>query len=585
MLRPDNFLALNSPLSALRSPLSAFEAAMLNTYDCCVLGAGIAGTASALVLSQAGLKVLVVEAGQHPRFAIGESLVPTTTLGFDYLARTYRIPELRQISHYPAMMESKLTGWPKLGFWFGNHRDGQALQPGHEMMFISPSFPVGPDVHMLRADTDSFLVTRLANYGVEYVDRTSVTDWHTAADHHALVLEREGQRQTVAARFLLDCSGSQSFLAKCQQLRETPTRLRTNTRTIFAHFRNVRFLEEVLGQPCARFGTMRDACTIHHCFEGGWFWLIRFDSGICSVGVVLDRRTYVDNDLPAEDEFWSFVNRFPTVAAHLAGAVTTRPIVKCGRLQFTSQRIYGERYLLAPHAASFVDPLFSTGMDLTTVFIARMAPVVASVVQNGDLLTERFASLDACHQAEIDCVDRLVHGMHCSFRNPDVFKQYWRCWITASLLQYFSQLSSDPTVESGLLAHYGGSLPLWNRLVDKMYQAVTSDDFTSPSDLAQYLKRTMDEFPEPYDKKLSNWEIGSSDACCPIIRPAESTAWFKKLVSAEPILAARTRPDLLDRSKARFQAAQEEFLRRYQASEAEGSPFHRGVNFIRAQQF
>ena len=92
---------------------------MSSTYDCCILGAGIAGTTSALVLAQMGLHVLVVEAGQHPRFAIGESLVPTTTLGFDYLARTYGIPELRQISHYPAMMESGLAGWPKLGFWFG----------------------------------------------------------------------------------------------------------------------------------------------------------------------------------------------------------------------------------------------------------------------------------------------------------------------------------------------------------------------------------------------------------------------------------------------------------------------------------
>ncbi len=358
---------------------------MTNTYDCCVLGSGIAGAASAMVLARLGLDVLVVEAGQHPRFAIGESLVPTTTLGLDYLARTYGIPELRQISHYPWMTESQLTGWPKLGFWFGHHRAGHPLEAGREMMFITPGLPMGPDVHMLREDVDSFLVARLADYGVEYRDRTSIADWQVGAKRDSLVLEREGQRRSVHARFVLDCSGHASVLAKMQNLRDSATRLRTNTRAVFSHFRGVRFLEEVLGQPCGRFGTRRDAGTIHHCFHGGWFWIIRFDSGICSVGVVLDRRLHPDNNVKAEDEFWSYVDRFPTVREQLGGAVPTRPIVKSGRLQFTSHRIFGERYLLAPHVASFVDPLFSTGMDLTTVFIARMAPVLASLAKGGDL--------------------------------------------------------------------------------------------------------------------------------------------------------------------------------------------------------
>ena len=558
---------------------------MSSTYDCCILGAGIAGTTSALVLAQMGLRVLVVEAGQHPRFAIGESLVPTTTLGFDYLARTYKIPELRQISHYPAMMELELAGWPKLGFWFGHHRDGQTLQTGHEMMFITPGLPTGPDVHMLREGTDSFLTSRLANYGVEYRDRTSVADWHTAPGQITLVLEREGQQRSVPTRFVLDCSGHKSFLAGCKNLRQSPTRLRTDTRTIFSHFREVRFLEEVVGQPCARFGTRRDACTIHHCFDGGWFWIIRFDNGICSVGLVLDRRSHPDNDLKAEDEFWSFVNRFPTVEAHLARATATRPLVKSGRLQFTSHRIFGDRYLLAPQAASFVDPLFSTGMDLTTAFIARMSPIVAFVAKNDDFSTERFGALDACHQAEIDGIDRIVHGMICSFRNPDVLKQYWRCWINASLVQYLIQLSSDPADGSGLLAHYGTSLPTWNCQLEKMYQAVSADKFTSSDELARHLKTTMDAFPELCDKDRSNWEIGSPEACCPFIRPEESIAWFEKLVSAEPILAARTRPDLLAKTQQRFRIAEDEFAQRYGASVAEGTAFHRGVNFIRAQQF
>jgi FADH2 O2-dependent halogenase len=341
----------------------------------------------------------------------------------------------------------------------------------------------------------------------------------------------------------------------------------------------------MLERPCARFGTRRDACTVHHCFDGGWFWIIRFDSGICSVGLVLDRNTHADSNLANDVEFWSFVNRFPTVAEQLGEATAIRPLVKTARLQFTSRRIFGDRYLLAPHAASFVDPLFSTGMDLTAAFISRMSPLVVSLARDDRLRAERFAALDACHQTEIDGIDRIVHGMLCSFRHPDVFKQYWRCWITASLVQYFCQLSSDPADPTPLLAHYGASLPLWNRQLDSMYRAVSTDKFANPGELARQLKKSMDEFPEPYDKQQSNWEVGSPEACCPVIRPKESTAWFDTLLSLEPALAAPTRHKLLAQSQARFETAYEEFLERYQRSAAQGTPFHQGVDFIRAHQF
>lgn len=558
---------------------------MPQSYDCVIIGAGIAGTASALVLAQMGLRLLVIEAGTHPRFAIGESLVPTTTLGLDYLARVYKIPELRQISHYPELKELGCAGWPKLGFWFGHHRQGITLQPGDELMFISPGLPIGPDVHMLRSDVDNFLVTRLAAYGVDYQDRTSVTAFVPATDGATLMLDSQGRQESVRTRFVLDCSGHKSYLAARLGLRQAPAALRTNTRVIFAHFRQVLYLEDVLGQPCPLFRTSRDACTVHHCFEGGWFWVIRFDNGVTSVGLVLDRERYPDNGQPAAEEFCSFVTRFPTVKAQLDAAEAIRPFVKTGRIQFTSHPIAGDRYLLAPHAASFVDPLFSTGMDLTVAFIARMAPILARMMAADDFRAGRLAALQRCYLSEINGIDRIVHGMYHSFRHADIFKQYWRCWVYVSLLQYFTQNGYDPADGPGLLGHYGASLPGWQRQLERMYHGVTRDHGEKPENVAALLKALMDGFPEPFDPDSTNWAIGSAEPCCPVFnRPGLGLEWFERVLSTEPRLAAQVKPERLEAARQRLHLANQDLIRCYRQSKEMGTVYHQGLDFILAQQ-
>ncbi|MEM9737391.1 MAG: FAD-dependent monooxygenase, partial [Pseudomonadota bacterium] len=44
--------------------------------DVLVLGGGPGGSAVATLLAEAGLKVVIVEKERHPRFHIGESLLP-----------------------------------------------------------------------------------------------------------------------------------------------------------------------------------------------------------------------------------------------------------------------------------------------------------------------------------------------------------------------------------------------------------------------------------------------------------------------------------------------------------------------------
>lgn len=47
-----------------------------DTYDVAVIGGGPAGATTACFLAQSGRRVVLIDKAQHPRFHIGESLLP-----------------------------------------------------------------------------------------------------------------------------------------------------------------------------------------------------------------------------------------------------------------------------------------------------------------------------------------------------------------------------------------------------------------------------------------------------------------------------------------------------------------------------
>jgi FADH2 O2-dependent halogenase len=553
-------------------------------YDCLVIGSGIAGSISALCMAQCQIKTLVVEEKSHPRFAIGESTVPTTSFGLYRLSKTYRVPELRLISHYLGLKQLGCTAWPKQSFHFAVHQDGVPLPRGHEAMLVTLPLPIGPDVHMLRADVDGLLVSRFPAYGVDYTDHTSVVGLEHDSRGVTITLAQGAETRAVRARFVLDCSGHQSFLAKRYQLRDSDSRLKTNTRTIFSHFTGIPPLDDVLGSRCPEFGRIRDTATIHHCFEGGWIWVIRFDSGVVSVGVTLDREVYPDNDRPAEEEFRAFIARFPTVHAHLGRAEAIRPYTKTGRIQFSSRTTVGERFMLSPHAAGFVDPLFSSGINLTQAFITRFVPEIRKAMKEDDFRPERFTPIDRAYQDELDTIDQIVHGMFKAYRHFDVFKQFWRCWVYATAAQDVCRIAYDPTSCDGPTRLYGAGLPKWRRHLTAMHETLVARHRDDPQDVAHQLKALMDSVPELFLR--ANWEIGSDTACRPLLPPPPHMfRWLDQLAEVDGGMAASRRRNFA-KFALRALGGTVGMWAKYGMSKMAGAPtYPDGVDLIRSHQY
>lgn len=73
------------------------------SFDVAVIGGGIGGT----ILARNGVRVVCLEGGSHPRFAIGEATVPDSTLGMRVLATRYGVPELLNLSNYRSIRAAR----------------------------------------------------------------------------------------------------------------------------------------------------------------------------------------------------------------------------------------------------------------------------------------------------------------------------------------------------------------------------------------------------------------------------------------------------------------------------------------------
>lgn len=402
------------------------------TYDVIILGSGIGGGTLAAILARHGFSVLMLEAGRHPRFAIGESVVPDFGARAKLLALCFDVPELAWMGNFQ-MLRHKVSAASgiKRSFTFLYHRDGEAHRAENCSQFQTLTYPLGPDSHIWRSDLDQWLTNLAIEYGADYRELSRAEDFE--ADEAGATVKVAGGGE-YRARFVVDGTGHHSILAEKFDLGREPT-MRTDSRSIFTHLVGVRGLDE------ARKGSSRlpipsppDQGTCHHLFDGGWFWVIPFNNHhdainpVVSIGLTLDRQKFPDNDRSAEEEFFEFAGQFPTIARLVENARPVRGWVKTGRIQYERERMVGERWCMLPHAAAFVDPLFSGGMTMTLIGVQEVARTLMSALKEDDFAVGRFEPIQASARESLDMLDKVIHGAYLAFRSYDLFDAWYRFW-------------------------------------------------------------------------------------------------------------------------------------------------------------
>ncbi len=409
--------------------------------DVVVLGSGLAGSLLATILARHDRSVAMIERGQHPRLAIGESLVPASALLFWMLGEKHDLPEVRTLAHLDSVSRNVApSSGVKRGFSFVYHRPGQTrVIPEESSLFIGPKQPIFRESQLYRQDIDHYLVRSAQKYGVQYRDNTNVTGLDIT-DEAATVHLDDGT--TLSGRYVVDATGRHSILANEFGLREEPTRLRHHSRTIFTHMTGVAPFEEIApGSEGRRVSDSWSKGTLHHVFDGGWFWVIPFNnyhlskSDLISVGVTVDPRRFPKPEgVDPEKEFDEFVERLPVVEQHLGPGQAARPFVGTDRIQYSSSSSVGDRYLLLQHAYGFIDPLFSRGIWRSQEAVDVIADELLAALEDGDLSADRFAGVDRMQANMLDDNDQLVHNAYRSMADYNTWTAWLRIWFADEFL-------------------------------------------------------------------------------------------------------------------------------------------------------
>lgn len=408
-------------------------------FDLTIVGSGFGGALLAMVARRVGLSVALLERGKHPRFAIGESTSPLMNLLIEQIAERYDLPRLLPLTTYGAWQRAypEIGCGLKRGFTYFHHAAHQPYQVAPDrsnqlLVAASPNDEVG-DTHWLRADVDAFLVEEAIALGVEYRDEVQLSGGTFAAEGSTLEGTRAGESFRLSSRFVVDASGPGGFLTRLLDLPYGPFEGYPATQALFSHFTDVARCETMDAfRPSETTPYPMDDAALHHVFDGGWMWVLRFNTGVTSAGFAVEDWLAKELNLADKEAAWErFMQRFPSVGEQFAYAKAVQPFVFAPRVASRTEVAAGPGWALVPSAAGFVDPLFSTGMPLTLLGIERLGRILAESWDTEEFAA-RIAEYGAITRQESEWTAHFVAASYASFPNFPLFSAFSMFYFAAA---------------------------------------------------------------------------------------------------------------------------------------------------------
>ncbi len=298
-------------------------------------------------MKKRGYDVTLLEKNRHPRFHIGESLLPMN------------LPILERLG---VLEQVKSIGVPKLGadFSVGNSGAEPITFYFKEALGASPESAF----EVRRSDFDHILFKNCTNSGVHTFEGMKVhqVDALNEGVQKVFATDSNGEEHVWTARFLVDASGRDTFLSTANGWKQ-PNRKHASA-AVYGHFKGVK----------RRPGQDQGNISIYW-FESGWIWMIPLQDDIMSIGAVCYPEHLKTRKSSLDDFLLLTLNGLAEVKERLVTATAVMPAQATGNYSYLSKRMYGPGFLMVGDAFAFIDPVFSSGVYLAMHAAERGVPV------------------------------------------------------------------------------------------------------------------------------------------------------------------------------------------------------------------
>ncbi len=301
-----------------------------------VIGGGPAGSTAAALLARRGRKVVLLEKDRHPRFHIGESLLPMNLPLFERLGVAAKVRALGVLKRGADFEADNERGYNCFAF--------------DRALGASP-----PHAYQVwRQDFDAMLFRHAAEQGADAREGHEVLglEQRGARESYAQVRSESGETYTLRARYVIDASGRDTFLAGKRHLRRKNPK--HQSAAIFGHFTGA---QSRSGEDAGNISMYR--------FPHGWMWMIPLPQGVMSVGAVC-WPDYLKQRKGRSVEFlMETLQQNPALWARLKDATLIGNEVRVtGNYSYDASAMGGPGWILIGDAFAFLDPVFSTGVYL-----------------------------------------------------------------------------------------------------------------------------------------------------------------------------------------------------------------------------
>src|SRR5476649_2277282 len=225
--------------------------------DVVVIGGGPAGSTAAALLARRGYRVIALEKAHHPRFHIGESLLPMNLPIFERLGVLDKVRAMGVFKPGADFEADNARGYNTYAF---ARAIGQSPTHAYQVW---------------RQDFDEMLYEHARECGADAREGHEVMSVaHEGPGVSRLEVQTDGgQSYRIQSRYVVDASGRDALLSAKKKLRRKNDL--HQSAAIFGHFRGA---AQRAGEDAGNISIYR--------FDFGWMWMIPLPDGVMSVGAV-----------------------------------------------------------------------------------------------------------------------------------------------------------------------------------------------------------------------------------------------------------------------------------------------------------